>query len=188
MVDSNPLPAVELGSNAAGAATVEMSEESQSGRAVRSGAYTLVGYVTLQILKLGGNVALTRLLPREAFGMMAIVTTVLTGFGLFSDLGIAPSIVQNRRGDEPAFLNTAWTIQLFRGVTLFVLASLVAVPVGRYYELPELAPLLSVSALMGLIGGLASTKIETAERHLKLGRITVMDVSAQVMATIVMLV
>ena len=102
---------------------------------------------------------------------MAIVNTVLTGFGLFSDLGIAPSIVQNPRGDEPAFLNTAWTIQLFRGLTLFVLASIVAGPVAEYYELPELAPLLRASALMGLIGGLASTKIETAERHLKLGEV-----------------
>jgi len=155
---------------------------------VRSGAYTLAGYVGLQGLKLGGNVILTRLLPREAFGLMAIVNTVLMGFGLFSDLGIAPSIVQNPRGDDPKFLDTAWTIQLFRGVTLFVLASIVALPVATYYELPELAPLLSASALMGLIGGLSSTKIETAERHLKLGRITLIDVSAQVLATIVMLI
>jgi len=189
VVDSNPLPSVELGSNAAAAAVAdETSEESRSGSAVRGGAYTLAGYVTLQALKLGGNIVLTRMLPREAFGLMAIVNTVLTGFGLFSDLGIAPSIVQNPRGDDPKFLNTAWTIQLFRGVTLFVLASLVAVPVSRYYEQPELGPLLSASALMGLIGGLASTKIETAERHLKLGRLTLIDVSAQVMATAVMLV
>lgn len=173
---------------AAAAASEEQSAESHGGRAVRSGAYTLAGYVTLQALKLGGNVVLTRLLPREAFGLMAIVNTVLTGFGLFSDLGIGPSIVQNPRGDDPKFLNTAWTIQLFRGVTLFVLASIVAVPVAKYYELPDLAPLLSVSALMGLIGGLSSTKIETAERHLRLGRITLIDVTAQVVATIVMLV
>ena len=190
MVDSNPLSSVALGSDAAAPAAIAdgPSSESHSGRAVRGGAYTLISYVAVQALKLGGNVVLTRLLPREAFGMMALVNTVLTGFGLFSDLGIAPSIVQNPRGDEPAFLNTAWTIQLFRGVTLWVLATLVAVPIGRYYDLPDLAPLLSASALMGLIGGLASTKIETAERHLKLGRLTLMDVSAQVVATIVMLV
>ena len=191
MVDSNPLSSVELGPDAAAApasAAEGPSSESHSGRAVRGGAYTLISYVAVQALKLGGNVVLTRLLPREAFGMMAIVNTVLTGFGLFSDLGIAPSIVQNPRGDDPKFLNTAWTIQLFRGVTLFVLASIVAWPVAEYYELPELAPLLSASALMGLIGGLASTKIETAERHLKLGRLTLIDVSAQIMATIVMLI
>jgi O-antigen/teichoic acid export membrane protein len=111
----------------------------------------------------------------------------LTGFGLFSDLGIAPSIVQNPRGDEPKFLNTAWTIQLFRGVTLFIVASLVAVPIARSYELPELGPLLSAAALMGVIGGLNSTKLDTAERHLKLGRLTLIDVSAQLMATTVML-
>jgi O-antigen/teichoic acid export membrane protein len=188
VLQPNPSPTVELGSDPAVSAVLDgATDENQSGRAVRSGAYTLAGYVTLQILKLGGNIVLTRLLPREAFGLMAIVNTVLMGFGLFSDLGIAPSIVQNPRGDDPKFLNTAWTIQLFRGTTLFVVASIVAWPVAKYYELPELAPLLSVSAVMGLIGGLSSTKIETAERHLKLGRITLIDVSAQVTATVVML-
>jgi O-antigen/teichoic acid export membrane protein len=182
-------PSVELGSETAKPPASEgTGDDSHSGRAVRGGAYTLAGYVGLQMLKLGGNVILTRLLPREAFGLMAIVNTVLTGFGLFSDLGIGPSIVQNPRGDEPKFLNTAWTIQLFRGVTLFVLASIVAWPLASYYDLPELGPLLSVSAVMGLVGGLASTKVETAERHLRLGRVTLIDVSAQIMATVVMLI
>jgi O-antigen/teichoic acid export membrane protein len=188
VLQPTPSPLIDLASDAAApVSSGHATDENQSGRAVRGGAYTLIGYVTLQILKLGGNIVLTRLLPREAFGLMAIVNTVLMGFGLFSDLGIAPSIVQNPRGDDPKFLDTAWTIQLFRGATLFVLASLVAIPVARYYELPELAPLLSASAVMGLIGGLSSTKIETAERHLKLGRITLIDVSAQVTATVVML-
>ena len=100
MLEPNPIPSVESGSVAAAAiAAEEAGDESHSGRAVRSGAYTLAGYVGLQGLKLGGNIILTRLLPREAFGLMAIVNTVLMGFGLFSDLGIGPSIVQNPRGD-----------------------------------------------------------------------------------------
>jgi O-antigen/teichoic acid export membrane protein len=188
VVDTKSLPSDVVGVAPAAPPDVSADEESHSGRAVRGGAYTLLGHVALQGVKFGSNAILTRLLPQEAFGMMALVYTVLTGFGLFSDLGIAPSIIQNPRGDDPKFLNTAWTIQLFRGVTLFIVASAVAVPIANYYELPALAPLLSTSALMGLIGGLNSTKLDTAERHLKLGRLTLIDVSAQLMATAVMLI
>ncbi len=168
-------------------AASESQPDSRGGRAVRGGAYTLAGFVTTQAFKFGGNVLLTRMLPQEAFGLMAIVNTVLTGFGQFSDLGIAPSIVQNRRGDDPAFLNTAWTIQLMRGGMMFVVASIVAIPVARWYDLPELAPLLAVTATLGLIVGVATTKLETAERHLRLGRIALIEISSQVGATFIML-
>jgi O-antigen/teichoic acid export membrane protein len=187
VVAPNPLPSVVLEPAAAFSVVEPRPVESSNGRAVRGGAYTLAGHVGLQALKLGGNVLLTRMLPREAFGMMAIVYTVLTGFGLFSDLGIAPSIVQSPRGDDPKFLNTAWTIQLFRGATLFVLTTLVALPIARFYELPDLALLLPVAAMTALLGGLGSTKVMTAERHLNLGRITLIDISCQVAASVVML-
>ncbi len=189
VVDPLPSRVAEIGIDSAPPSLAEVaSPESSTGRAVRSGAYTLGGFVGLQVLKLGGNVLLTRMLPREAFGLMAIVYTVMTGFGLFSDLGIGPSIVQNPRGDDPKFLNTAWTIQLFRGTVLFVLTGIVALPVAHFYALPELATLLPVAALTALMGGLNSTKVETAERHMRLGKLTLIDVFSQVVATAVMLV
>ena len=45
------------------------------------------------------DLVLTRLLFPEAFGLMAIVNTMLAGLAMFSDLGLSISVVQSRRGD-----------------------------------------------------------------------------------------
>ena len=61
---------------------------------------------------------LTRILFPEAFGLMALVTVVLVASANFSDVGITPAILKDKRGHDPVFLNTAWTIQIGRGVIL----------------------------------------------------------------------
>lgn len=38
---------------------------------------------------------------------MALVHIFVIGLNLFSDVGIGLSIIQNKRGDEPDFINTA---------------------------------------------------------------------------------
>ena len=137
---------------------------------------------------MGGQVVLTRLLPPEVFGLMAIVHAFRAAIDLFSDLGIAPSIIQNERGDDPVFLDTAWTIQLGRGISLFVVASLLALPVAHFYGHPELSVLIPVSSFAAVLAGLQSTKLYTAERHLRMGRPTLIEVVAQISALIVMVI
>ncbi|MFM6205833.1 oligosaccharide flippase family protein, partial [Planktothrix sp.] len=89
---------------------------SLSKKAIQGTIWTLFGYGGSQVLRFGGNLILTRLLVPELFGLMALVNTFITGLNLFSDVGIRPSIIRSQRGDDPEFLNTAWTIQVFRGL------------------------------------------------------------------------
>ncbi len=160
--------------------------ESSSSVAVRGGAFTLVGHMIVQALRMGGQMILTRLLPQEAFGLMAIVHSIRGGIDLFSDIGIGPSIIQNPRGDDPRFLNTAWTIQLGRGFLLFAFAALCALPVSSFYGHPELAVLIPVASASAIFAGFRSTKAYTAERHLALGLPTLIEILAQVSALAVM--
>lgn len=85
----------------------------------RSGSIWIVGaFGASQVLRLGLNIVLAALLFEEAFALMAIVTAVMIGLGGFSDIGLQQNVIQSSRGDEPAFLNTAWTMQVIRGVEL----------------------------------------------------------------------
>ncbi|CAN0339902.1 unnamed protein product, partial [Chrysoparadoxa australica] len=126
------------------------------------------------------NLILTRLLFPEAFGLMALVMVFLIGLGQFSDVGVTPSIMQSRRGDDQRFLDTAWTIQAFRGVGLWLVACALAWPMAWFYDQPMLAQILPVSALTLLITGFRPTRMITANRHLMLGRVTVLDIGTQV--------
>ena len=93
--------------------------ESLMKRVVKGSVWTLGGYAISQVVRLGNNFLLARLLFPKAFGLMALVYTFLIALQMFSDIGINLSIIQNKRGDDPKFLNTAWTLQVFRGLILW---------------------------------------------------------------------
>lgn len=157
-------------------------------RALRGSLWTLAGSQIGQVLRLGGNLILTRLLFPEAFGLMALVQAFIQGLEMFSDVGIAPSIIQNKRGNDPAFLNTAWTLQVCRGLTLWLCACLIAWPAARFYGEPLLMQLLPVVGLTSLIGGLNSTKLATSNRQLMLGRLTLIELGSYVLSVTVIIV
>lgn len=141
-----------------------------------------------QGFRLISNLILTRLLFPEAFGIMALVTVLLVGLTLFSDMGVGPAIMQSKRGDEADFLDTAWTIQILRGGILWLAACALAYPAALFYDQPLIASLLPVAALSLLIAGFVPTRVDTANRHLLLGRLTVLDLIATLIGIAVMLV
>jgi|TARA_B110000503_G_scaffold141290_1_gene234327 O-antigen/teichoic acid export membrane protein len=155
-------------------------------KAIRGSVQTVSGYGLTQLLRLVSNVALARLLFPEAFGLMTLVMLFMQGLAMFSDIGILPSIIQNKRGNDRIFLDTAWTVQIVRGLMLWLIASLCAVPFSIAYDQPMLADLIPWASLSALIAGFNSTKLATENRHLNLGKLTVIDIVSQIMAIIVM--
>jgi len=148
-------------------------------RLLRSASWVLVGYAGAQGIRLASNLILTRILFPEAFGLMALVTVITVGLMMFSDVGVGPSIAQSKRGDDPDFLNTAWTIQIIRGGLLWAITLAIAGPVARFYDQPDLVLYLPVAGFALVITGFLPTRIETAHRHLVFGRLTRLDLVAQ---------
>ncbi|KQI73345.1 polysaccharide biosynthesis protein [Loktanella sp. 5RATIMAR09] len=155
---------------------------SLTARVMRSSALTLFGFGFSQGTRLLSNLILTRILFPEAFGLMALVTVLIVGLNMFSDMGISPSIMQSKRGDDPAFLNTAFTIQIIRGVVLFLLGCALAYPVSRFYGEDILFPMMVVACLQFVVTGFTPTRKQTAQRHLLLGRVTLLDAINQVLS------
>ncbi len=149
-------------------------------RVARSASWIVLGYGASQAIRLASNLILTRLLFPEAFGLMALISVVTVGLTLFSDVGIAPSIAQSKRGDDPDFLNTAWTIQVGRGFGLWLAACALAYPVSLFYDQTELTLYLPMAALSLVVAGFNPTRIETAHRHLLMGRLMALDLLSQV--------
>jgi len=155
--------------------------------AVRGSAITLAGFGASSVLRFISNLIITRLLVPEQFGIMALVNVFIMGLALFSDTGVGPNIIQSPRGNDPVFLNSAWTIQVIRGVIIWVAACLLAWPLSRFYARPELFHLLPVAALSALIGGLESTRLFTQNREMSLGRLSMVELAAQVTGLVVTL-
>ncbi len=165
-----------------------LSGDRLKARVARSTSWIILGYGASQGLRLASNLILTRLLFPEAFGLMALITTVTVGLRLFSDVGLSPSIAQSKRGDDPDFLDTAWTIQVIRGFLLWLVASLLAYPAAQFYGEPDLAVYLPIAALALCISGFNPSRIETANRHLLMGRLTALDLASQLIGIVSMVV
>ena len=148
-------------------------------RVMRGSAFTIMGYGVSMALRLGSNLILARLLFPEAFGLALLLSLLMVGLQMFSDVGITPSILRSPRGDDPDFLNTAWTVQVLRGGVLWLAACALAWPMAQFYNAPELVQMAPVMSLALIISGFNPTRIDTAGRHLLLGRVTALDLVAQ---------
>ena len=165
-----------------------------SGRslAVRGSVWTFVGYGGSQLLRLGSNLVLAWLLFPGAFGLMALVNIFMQGLQMFSDIGLGPNIIRNKRGHEPGFLNTAWTLQILRGFALWLITCLLAYPVALFFSATDplagsLVTVLPVAALVAVIGGFNSTGIFLLNRNMNLGRLTALELLPQLVASLVMI-
>ena len=156
--------------------------------AIRGAIWTIGGYGTGQVLRFGSNLILTRLLVPEYFGVMAVVNTLRIGIELFSDLGITQSIVNNKRGDEPTFLNTAWTLQVIRGCILWLFCLLITLPAAKLYNDDRMLWLIPIVGLSTIFDGFSSTSIHSLYRRMELGKITLFQLILQVLGLFTLIV
>jgi O-antigen/teichoic acid export membrane protein len=153
---------------------------------LRGSAYEMIGYGASQLIRFGSNLVLSRLLFPEAFGLAALVNILNQGLVLLSDVGLPTVIVQSERGDDPRFLNTAFTWQAARGAVLWIVAVACAVPMAMFYGEPALKALIPIGSLSVLILGFRSTAYFTMRRRMTLAPLMVIELSSQVAAVAVM--
>lgn len=156
--------------------------------AIKGAAWTIVSYGGSQIIRFGSNLILTRLLLPELFGLMGLAYVFIVGVHLFSDIGLGPSIIQNKRGEDPEFVNTAWTMQIIRSLFIWLCLMLVTWPVATFYEKPDLLWLIPVISLNTLIGGFNSTAIFSLNRKMSVKQVVIFEFGTQIISTTVMIV
>jgi O-antigen/teichoic acid export membrane protein len=158
-------------------------------RAVRGSAWTLLAFGAGQAIRIVSGPLLAYLLTPEDFGTVALVTVFVTALYAFADVGIEQAIIQNPRGDEAVFLNTAWTLHIIRGTLLWLGCCAIAFPVYWIFRdkgnARYLLMMLPVAGLNPLLAGFNSTRIFSLNRHLELGRVTLLNLGQQIVAVFV---
>ena len=157
-------------------------------RAVRGAVWTIAGYGIGSVLRLGSNLILTRLLVPELFGLMSLVYVFISGLHMFSDVGVGLSIIQNKRGEERDFLNTAWTIQVIRGGLLWFACLLLAYPIAQIYGEPRLLWLVPIVGVNTVIACFNSTSIASLNRQLSIKEIALFELSGQAVGIVVIII
>jgi O-antigen/teichoic acid export membrane protein len=146
-------------------------------RVLHAGSWTLVGYASVQLLRLTSSLLMTRLLAPEFFGIMSVAVAVSIIVYMLADVGIRQTVVSSSRGDAPEMLVTAWTMQIVRGFAIWGVSILVAIVLevlrrgGTFaadsvYGTPELPWVIAATSFTSVIAGFTSTRSMLAERRL----------------------
>ena len=151
---------------------------------LRGAIWTLGGFGAGQIIRLATNIILARILAPQLFGLMLIVSTVRFGIELMSDIGIGQNIIYSPHANEPEFYNTAWSLQLFRSVGLFLLIVAVSSPLAHFYNSPILVYLLPVTGIMTLLGGLTSVSPQILQKRLQFGRLNLFQLIITIISSV----
>ncbi|NJN00693.1 MAG: oligosaccharide flippase family protein, partial [Aquincola sp.] len=108
------------------------------------------------------------------------------------------AVVHSEHGDDPLLLNTAWTMQILRGVLIWSACCLVALGLyaGRklgwlggdsIYASDLLPPLLALGTLSSVITGFETTKRYTADRRIEQKRVVLIEVGAMFLGIVTMI-
>ena len=153
-------------------------------QSIRSAVWSVFGKGAGQIIRVIGNLILTRILFPEAFGLMATANVVVMVVQLFSDTGINIAIIQNPNGDKPDYLNTAWVIKIFRGILLGIIIGIAAWPISFFYNAAVLKPILLIMCLSPIVLGFGNPAIPVLVKRFKLSRQVLMEISSQLVTLI----
>ncbi|MGY1639797.1 lipopolysaccharide biosynthesis protein [Geodermatophilus sp. SYSU D00703] len=152
------------------------------GRALgRSAARGVLVALTGQGLRIGVQVLsvvlLSRLLGPTDYGLLAMVMAVIGVADVFRDLGLSTAAVQAPSLSVQQRSNLFW-VNTGTGALLSVLAVAAAPLVEALYGRPELGAMTQALAAVFLLNGVATQYRADLTRHLRFGRLAVVDVSA----------
>jgi len=115
--------------------------------------YTAISKYTGIVISLVVTAILARLLTPDDFGVVAIATVIITFFGIFTDVGIGPAIIQNKDLTDKD-LSDIFSFTICEGIVLSILFFLSAGLIGSYYNNETLAiicQLLSINIFLSSI-------------------------------------
>lgn len=128
--------------------------------------FTAVAKYSSIIVSLVVVAILSRLLSPEDFGVITIATVILSFFAIFSDLGIAPAIVQNKDLTKND-LNQIFTLTIYLGLFVSLFFFAISPLVTKFYNVETLlniCKLLSINLLFSALNIVPNAILLKAKR------------------------
>ena len=156
-------------------------------RTIKSGMWMSVMQVSDRFLQIILLVVLASLLGPTAFGIMGIALVTVNALKRFSRLGFDEALIQDAEEDVDNRLNTAWTLQVGRGIVLASLTFFGAPLVADVFNEPAATEVLRVIALSPLLVGLRNPGIVYFKKNLEFHKQFIYQMSGSILNFVVAL-
>ncbi len=129
-------------------------------------------------------IALSRMLPPEAFGLVALATVFTAFIQIFLDQGFSAAIMQ-RAEIESEHLDTAFWTSVLIGILLTIVSIALAGVVAAFFDEPRLTPVLRWLSISFVVIAFSSTQIAILQRELAFKNLAARSLTATVIGGIV---
>jgi lipopolysaccharide exporter len=109
----------------------------------------------MRVLGLISTLALVRLIAPADFGIIALATSFMQTIDDMLTLGTEEAIIRETTPSQ-SFYDTAFTLNLLRGLSVTVLVAALAYPAANFFADPRLGPVLLFVACFPLLDGFAN--------------------------------
>jgi len=157
---------------------------SLSNRVFHGGVWVSAAFAFARLLGLLRLTVLTHLLLPTDFGLITIITLVVSSMWVLSDTGTAASVIQ-KNNPSVVFLHTAWHMNWMRGFILACICWLLAPWLAIFFEHPELETLLQWAALIPFIQGFESLGMVLLKKELNFKQRAYVDFTRESIQTAV---
>ena len=138
-----------------------------------------VSVVTVTLFQLVFMAVMARLLEPADFGLVAIANVSLRFFSYFSQMGIAPALIQKKSLTD-SDIRTALSISLGVSSFFFILAVSTAGYIERFFDMNSLALVMQVLAINFIVMGFSSVSLGLIRRNRKFKALAIIEMISYV--------
>ncbi len=156
-------------------------------RTARGGTVLLLSQGCRFVLLFGLQIVLARLLTPEDFGLVALVTSIITVFHLFNDLGLPMATIQRPKISQEQVSLLFWINTVWGGLLALVTAATAQLFASIFGE-PRLASIMLVLSAGFVFIGFGSQHRALLRRQMRFTRLVVVDLFSLLVGATVALV
>ena len=130
-------------------------DESLLIRTVRGAVWVMAWRLGMRVLGLVSTLVLVRLIRPADFGIIALATSFMQTIDDMLTLGTEEGVIREATPGR-SFYDTAFTLNLLRGLSVTVLVGALAYPAARFFEDPRLGPVLLFVACLPVLDGVSN--------------------------------
>lgn len=134
---------------------------------LRTAFLILSGNAAASLLLLARNLIVARLISVEDYGIAATFAVVMGMVEMASTFGLQQQIVQSKDGDAPRFQAALQGFQFLRGIVSSVILFLIADPIARFLDIPEVVWAYQVLAIVPFIRAFEHFDIHRLNRQMR---------------------
>jgi len=142
-----------------------MTDDSIASRTMRAAGWVVGWRMATRLLGLFSTLILVRLLAPDDFGLVAMATAFAASIDAMSSIGTDYALIRERNPDRRLY-DTAFTLNLIRGLVTFAILAAAAWPVAHFVDDMRLAPVLALLGAAFMLTALENIGIVDFRRAL----------------------